>query len=66
MTMGPLAQPTTFALTHFDGNTFTFQTIGENASGVSAAIFSMDADAAATSVQLSAYDTVGLGTFTRA
>ena len=30
MTMGPDDAPTTFALTHFDGNTFTYQTIGEN------------------------------------
>ena len=65
MSMGPPASPTTFVLAHFDGNTFTYDTIGENASGKSAAVFTMGADGTATSVNLPFYDTTGLGTFTR-
>ena len=39
MTMGPAGSPTTFRLTHFDGDTFSFETIGENANGLAGAIF---------------------------
>ena len=31
MSMGPPASPTNFVLAHFDGDTFTYDTIGENA-----------------------------------
>jgi CubicO group peptidase (beta-lactamase class C family) len=65
MTMGPPAAPTTFALTHFDGDTFTFETIGENATGRSGATFTVGDGATATSVKLEFYDATGLGTFTR-
>lgn len=65
MTMGPPAAPVTFALSDFDGDTFTFVTIGENATGNSGATFTVGADGTATSVTLSAYDATGLGTFTR-
>ena len=80
MTMGPEDNPTTFALSHFDGNTFTYQTIGENGVGPSNAVFDVS-DGAASSVELPFYahlpdssdtfqgadtDTIaGLGRFTR-
>ena len=54
-----------FILTHYDGNTFTFDTIGENATGTSGAEFTLGPDGTATTVNLAAYDTTGLGTFTR-
>lgn len=66
MAMGPDDQPTTFALQHWDGDTFSFQTIGENATGLSGAIFTVGEDDVASSVRLEFYDTTGLGTFTRA
>jgi len=65
MTMGPQAAPTTFALTHFDGDTFSFETIGENANGLAGAIFTVGDDGKATKVVLDYYDTTGLGTFVR-
>jgi len=65
MTMGPQAAPTTFALTHFDGDTFSFQTIGENANGLAGAIFTVGDDGKATKAVLDYYDTTGLGTFVR-
>ena len=65
MTMGPAAAPTTFTLTHFDGDTFTFQTIGENQNGPAGAIFTVGADGKASRVVLDYYDVNGLGTFTR-
>jgi hypothetical protein len=30
MTMGPQTMPTTFALTHFDGDMFSFETVGDS------------------------------------
>lgn len=65
MTMGPPAAPKTFALTAFDGATFTFETIGENATGRSGATFTLGPDGTATSVILAFYDETGLGTFAR-
>lgn len=65
MTMGPQDAPTTFALTHFDGDTFTFETIGENANGLAGAIFTLGEDGKATRVVLDFYDRTGLGTFVR-
>lgn len=62
--MGPAASPTTFQLTHYTGDTFTFPSIGENANGLAGAIFTADG-ATASSVRLDFYDTRGLGTFTR-
>ncbi len=66
MTMGPEDKPTTFPLGHYDGDTFTFESIGENATGISGAIFTVGGDGTATSVRLEFYDDRGLGTFTRA
>jgi CubicO group peptidase (beta-lactamase class C family) len=65
MSMGPAGRPTTFALTHFDGDTFSFETIGENANGLAGAIFTVGAGGRAASVRLDYYDRTGLGTFTR-
>jgi CubicO group peptidase (beta-lactamase class C family) len=65
MAMGPPASPTSFTLTHYDRNTFTFDTVGENAVGTSGAEFTLAPDGTATTVTLAAYDTTGLGTFTR-
>ncbi|MEG6507436.1 serine hydrolase [Methyloligella sp. 2.7D] len=65
MTLGPQGSPTTFALTHFDGDTFSFQTIGENANGLAGAIFQLGADGKAEKVVLDYYDRTGLGSFVR-
>ena len=65
MTLGPEAAPTEFALTHFDGDTFSFQTIGENANGLAGAIFTPGDDDKAQKVVLDFYDRTGLGTFVR-
>ena len=65
MTMGPKAAPTTFALTHFDGDTFSFETIGENANGLAGAIFTAGEDGKPSKVVLDFYDRTGLGTFVR-
>jgi CubicO group peptidase (beta-lactamase class C family) len=65
MSMGPQGKPTTFALTHFDGDTFSFETIGENANGLAGAIFTVGEDGEATKVVLNYYDRTGLGTFVR-
>ncbi|SDL92520.1 CubicO group peptidase, beta-lactamase class C family [Arthrobacter sp. ov407] len=66
--LGPAGRTTKFALKHFDGNTFSFESIGENANGLAGAIFAPGADGAggtASSVRLDFYDQTGLGTFTR-
>lgn len=65
MTMGPQGAPKTFALTHFDGDTFSFETIGENANGLVSAIFTLREDGKAEKVVLDYYDRTGLGTFVR-
>ena len=65
MSMGPPDRPTKFVLTHFDGNVFTFDTIGENATGTSGATFTRPSGGPAATVTLEAYDTTGIGTFTR-
>jgi hypothetical protein len=65
MRMGPADKPTTFPLTHFDGDTFSFETIGENANGLAGAIFAAPGNGSSSSVILDFYDRTGLGTFTR-
>jgi hypothetical protein len=65
MTMGPGSKPTTFPLSHYHADTFSFETIGENASGLAGAIFTVGVDGKASSVKLDFYDQTGLGTFTR-
>ena len=67
MAMGPGDRSTTFPLTHYAGDTFTFETIGENANGLAGAAFTLDPDGGmAVTVRLDFYDRTGLGTFTRA
>jgi hypothetical protein len=44
MTIGPQATPINFTLTHFDGDTFSFKTVGENANGLAGAIFTIGED----------------------
>lgn len=65
MIIGPQDAPTTFALTHFDGDTFSFETIGENANGLAGAIFAVGDEGTAEKVVLDFYDRTGLGTFVR-
>jgi CubicO group peptidase (beta-lactamase class C family) len=65
MAMGPPEAPTTFALTHYSDDVFTFESVGENANGLAGALFTVDDAGTATSVQLDYYDRTGLGTFTR-
>lgn len=54
-----------FPLRHFDRDTFTFETIGENASGLSGVTFALDGAGRARSVWIEAFDKSGLGTFAR-
>jgi hypothetical protein len=61
MRIGP--QATTFVLTHFDGDIFSFETIDENANGLAGAIFTVGDDGKASKVVLDYYDRTGLGTF---
>lgn len=63
--MGPADKMTTFRLTHFDADTFSFNSIGENGNGLAGAIFTPGAGGTASSVRLDFYDETGLGTFTR-
>lgn len=62
--LGPDAMA--FPLTHWDGDVFTMDTIGENASGISAVTFTVGADGTATDLVIEKYDKVeGVGVFTR-
>ncbi|MFF3687711.1 serine hydrolase [Streptomyces sp. NPDC002187] len=54
-----------FRLTHYDGDSFSFRTVGENAVGLSGVTFSGDLDGKATRVRVESLDRNGLGTFTR-
>jgi CubicO group peptidase (beta-lactamase class C family) len=65
MRLGPPASPTMFALKHVDGDRFVFQTIGENANGLSNATFEVGPAGTALNVVLDFYNTHGLGTFRR-
>jgi len=61
MSLGP--KPMRFRLTHYDGDTFSFETVGENATGLSGVTFKGGGPAAKVTVE--AWDLDGLGTFTR-
>jgi hypothetical protein len=65
MQLGPADAPKRFPLGAYDGDTFTFEPIGENAVPLSAARFQTRDDGSTTSVTLEFYDRTGLGTFTR-
>jgi hypothetical protein len=49
----------------YDGSTWSYETRGENASGLHAATFDLGPDGRARSVRLEHYDRSGLGTFRR-
>lgn len=66
MTLGPTDRPIARALAPYDGDTFTFETFGENAVGPTGAAFARDASGAVSKVVLDYYDRSGLGTFRRA
>jgi hypothetical protein len=53
-----------YPLTHFDGDTFWFETSGENAVGPTGISFTVT-DGAATGFTVEYLDTLGLGSFTR-
>ncbi len=55
----------TVALTHFNGNVFTYLMSGENATGLSGVIFTLGADGKATGVTVDQINVTGEGTFTR-
>ncbi|CAM5344711.1 Beta-lactamase OS=Streptomyces glaucescens OX=1907 GN=SGLAU_30955 PE=4 SV=1 [Streptomyces glaucescens] len=57
--LGP--QPQTYRLTHYDGDTFSFRTAGENAVGLTGVTFTPDGK----SFTVEYLNTEGLGTFTR-
>ncbi|MCX4613867.1 serine hydrolase [Streptomyces mirabilis] len=69
MSLGP--KHTTFRLTHYDGDTFAFRTVGENATGLSGVTFEVgpgspgSGGSKASRVTVEAWDHDGLGTFTR-
>ncbi|KQQ86699.1 serine hydrolase [Arthrobacter sp. Leaf137] len=65
MRMGPEDRQTTFALTHFDGDTFSFESIGENGNGLAGALFAEPRRGSSPQVALDFYDRTGLGTFTK-
>lgn len=52
-------------LKHYDRDVFSYETFGENASGLSAVTFAVGADGKATSVEIEALDIHGQGLFTR-
>jgi hypothetical protein len=53
------------SLQHWDGDTFVYETIGENAAGPSAVVFSVGLDQKATSLVIDHLNVDGNGTFTR-
>ncbi|KOG42530.1 hypothetical protein [Streptomyces resistomycificus] len=57
--------PRTFRLPHHDGDTFRFETVGENGTGRSGVTFRDVEDGKATRVPVEAFDQEGLDTFTR-
>ncbi|WP_405817083.1 serine hydrolase [Streptomyces sp. NBC_01390] len=63
MQLGPKKQK--FTLRHYDGDTFSYATTGENAVGLSGVTFTVGADKRADKVRVENLDTSGLGTFTR-
>ena len=63
MQLGPKKQR--FALRHYDGDTFSYRTTGENAVGLSGVTFTVGSGGRATKVRVENLDTTGLGTFTR-
>lgn len=54
-----------YAMTHWDGNVFSFFPTGENALGITAATFAPNTGSQATSLTLEYYNAQDLGVFTR-
>nr|WP_141203006.1 serine hydrolase [Streptomyces griseorubiginosus] len=63
MQLGPEKQR--FPLRHYDGDTFSYRTTGENAVGLSGVTFTVGSGGRADKVRVENLDTTGLGTFTR-
>jgi len=63
LTVGPKNRQ--FKLAHFNRDTFTLQTEGENSTGVTPVIFSIDSNGMAESVYIKAYDEGSYGLFKR-
>ncbi|QES50943.1 serine hydrolase [Streptomyces venezuelae] len=63
LALGPA--PMRFPLTHYSGDTFSFETTGENAVGRTGVTFSPDGTARAGTVRVEYLDANGLGTFRR-
>jgi hypothetical protein len=63
MQLGPKKQR--FPLRHYDGDTFSYRTTGENAVGLSGVTFTVGSGGRADKVRVENLDATGLGTFTR-
>ncbi|RSS53681.1 DUF3471 domain-containing protein, partial [Streptomyces sp. WAC07061] len=63
LSLGP--KPLRFPLTHYDGDTFSFETTGENAVGRTGVFFSEGEDGQSGKVRVEYLDQNHLGTFTR-
>jgi CubicO group peptidase (beta-lactamase class C family) len=63
MQLGPKKQR--FPLRHYDGDTFSYRTTGENAVGLSGVTFTVGSGGRADKVRVENLNTTGLGTFTR-
>ncbi len=63
LTLGPA--PTSYPLRHYSGDIFTFQPVGENASGLSPVRFSRNGDEKAASVVIDYFNSNGQGVFMR-
>ncbi|WP_251022188.1 serine hydrolase [Streptomyces sp. ISL-10] len=63
LNLGP--KPMRFVLTHYDGDTFSFETVGENAVGRTGVTFTVGDGDKASEVRVERLDENGLGTFTR-
>ncbi|GFH39094.1 serine hydrolase [Streptomyces pacificus] len=61
--LGP--EPKRFPLRHYDGDTFSFETAGENAVGPTGATFTFGRGDTARKLRVEYLDGTGLGTFTR-
>jgi hypothetical protein len=62
--LGP--KPRRFRLSHYDGDTFSFATVGENAVGPTGVTFTVGDRDTASKVRVEYLDQNGLSTFTRA
>lgn len=61
--LGP--EPKRFPLRHYDGDTFSFETTGENAVGLTGVTFTFGQGDTARKLRVEYLDETGLGTFTR-